>query len=207
MTPELGFRARGKVHAHLVRTLAWCVGLYLTRVLPRLPTRWHTLGGWSLDSLSDEARTTMRRNGLLPVPELVQGAAVRPMALPLGATGWLITGYDEVRAVLADSHTFSNDFGHAIGRPGIGRELDPGGLGTSDPPYHTQLRRLLAPEFTAHRLRSRRPRVQAIVEFHSAHGVSVVQFESKTLLRFLRRTYTATAAKASATSRQQTVSH
>lgn len=36
-------------------------------------------------------------------------------------------------------------------------------------------------------------RVQAVVEFHSAHGVSVVQFESKTLLRFLRRTYTATA--------------
>ncbi|MET8983046.1 SsgA family sporulation/cell division regulator [Streptomyces sp. NPDC004539] len=32
-------------------------------------------------------------------------------------------------------------------------------------------------------------RVQAVVEFHSAHGVSVVQFESKTLVRFLRRTY------------------
>jgi hypothetical protein len=36
-------------------------------------------------------------------------------------------------------------------------------------------------------------RVQAVVEFHSAAGVSVVQFESKTLLRFLRRTYMATA--------------
>jgi hypothetical protein len=36
-------------------------------------------------------------------------------------------------------------------------------------------------------------RVQAVVEFHSAHGVSVVQFESKTLMRFLRRTYTAAA--------------
>ncbi|MGW0331237.1 SsgA family sporulation/cell division regulator [Streptomyces sp. NPDC003011] len=35
-------------------------------------------------------------------------------------------------------------------------------------------------------------RVQAVVEFHSAQGVSVVQFETKTLLRFLRRTYTAT---------------
>ncbi|WP_432135539.1 MULTISPECIES: SsgA family sporulation/cell division regulator [unclassified Streptomyces] len=33
-------------------------------------------------------------------------------------------------------------------------------------------------------------RVQAVVEFHSAQGCSVVQFESKTLLRFLRRTYT-----------------
>jgi hypothetical protein len=34
-------------------------------------------------------------------------------------------------------------------------------------------------------------RVQAVVEFHSARGVSVVQFETKALLRFLRRTYMA----------------
>jgi hypothetical protein len=36
-------------------------------------------------------------------------------------------------------------------------------------------------------------RVQAVVEFHSPQGVSVVQFEQKTLLRFLRRTYMAAA--------------
>jgi hypothetical protein len=36
-------------------------------------------------------------------------------------------------------------------------------------------------------------RVQAVVELRSAQGVSVVQFESKALLRFLRRTYMATA--------------
>jgi len=36
-------------------------------------------------------------------------------------------------------------------------------------------------------------RVQAVVEFHSTEGVSVVQFETKALLRFLRRTYMATA--------------
>lgn len=36
-------------------------------------------------------------------------------------------------------------------------------------------------------------RVGAVVEFHSARGVSVVQFEQKTLLRFLRRTYLAAA--------------
>ncbi|MEV0241377.1 SsgA family sporulation/cell division regulator [Streptomyces sp. NPDC050674] len=32
-------------------------------------------------------------------------------------------------------------------------------------------------------------RVQVVVEFHSAQGVSVVQFERQALLRFLRRTY------------------
>ncbi|MGW5326280.1 SsgA family sporulation/cell division regulator [Streptomyces sp. NPDC004014] len=34
-------------------------------------------------------------------------------------------------------------------------------------------------------------RVQAVVEFHSDRGVSVVQFESKALISFLRRTYRA----------------
>ncbi|POX47003.1 SsgA family sporulation/cell division regulator [Streptomyces sp. Ru72] len=33
-------------------------------------------------------------------------------------------------------------------------------------------------------------RVQAVMEFHSPQGVEVVQFESKALMRFLRRTYT-----------------
>ncbi|KOG30121.1 SsgA family sporulation/cell division regulator [Streptomyces resistomycificus] len=48
-------------------------------------------------------------------------------------------------------------------------------------------------------------RVQAVVEFHSAQGVSVVQFETKALLRFLRRTYLATpvTSRESATHLQQ----
>ncbi|WP_217144399.1 SsgA family sporulation/cell division regulator [Streptomyces sp. AC627_RSS907] len=36
-------------------------------------------------------------------------------------------------------------------------------------------------------------RVQAVVEFHSPQGCSVVQFDAKVLIRFLRRTYSATA--------------
>lgn len=36
-------------------------------------------------------------------------------------------------------------------------------------------------------------RVQTVVEFHSGRHVSVVQFETKTLLRFLRHTYMAAA--------------
>ncbi|WP_217177894.1 SsgA family sporulation/cell division regulator [Streptomyces sp. AC495_CC817] len=35
-------------------------------------------------------------------------------------------------------------------------------------------------------------RVQAVMEFHSAKGVAVMQFDTKALIRFLRRTYTAT---------------
>ncbi|MFH8975816.1 SsgA family sporulation/cell division regulator [Streptomyces sp. NPDC017890] len=36
-------------------------------------------------------------------------------------------------------------------------------------------------------------RVQVVVEFHTPQGCSVVQFETKALIRFLRRTHTAVA--------------
>ncbi|MFF1694600.1 SsgA family sporulation/cell division regulator [Streptomyces sp. NPDC058257] len=35
-------------------------------------------------------------------------------------------------------------------------------------------------------------RVQTVMEFHSAQGVAVVQFDAPALVRFLRRTYAAT---------------
>ncbi|KOT95590.1 MULTISPECIES: SsgA family sporulation/cell division regulator [Streptomyces] len=38
-------------------------------------------------------------------------------------------------------------------------------------------------------------RVQAVIEFHSPQGCSVVQFENKALVRFLRRTHQAVAAQ------------
>lgn len=37
-------------------------------------------------------------------------------------------------------------------------------------------------------------RVHEVVEFHSDKGAKVVEFDCKALLRFLRRTYTATAS-------------
>ena len=136
----------------------------LVRVLPRVPARLRPSGAGLLDSLSPEVRAALRRDGLEPAAELLAGPPVRRVRLPLGVRGWMVTGYDDVRSVLADARTFSNDFGHLIGRPGIGQELDPGGLGLSDPPYHTEMRRLIAPEFSTRRLASQLPRVQAIVD-------------------------------------------
>jgi hypothetical protein len=40
-------------------------------------------------------------------------------------------------------------------------------------------------------------RVQAVVEFHTSDGVAVVQFDAKTLMRFLRHTYAVAAPVAS----------
>ena len=92
-----------------------------------------------------------------PDPDLGRLRAGRPVAR-LDAPDevppvWLVTGHDEVRRVLGDPAVFSNDLRHLAG---TGLEAlaaqDPGGLGFTDPPDHTRLRRLLTPEFTARRL-------------------------------------------------------
>jgi cytochrome P450 len=107
------------------------------------------------------------RQGLDPVPELAALRAeqpVSPLVIPHGPTAWLVTGYPEVRAVLGDSDAFSNDFANLAGAGGPPEDQDPGGLGMSDPPKHTRLRRMLLPEFTAKRLRALEPRITEVVE-------------------------------------------
>ena len=51
-----------------------------------------------------------------------------------------------------------------MGQRGSTTDGDIGGLGFTDPPDHTRLRRLLTPEFTMRRLDRLRPRIAAIVE-------------------------------------------
>lgn len=119
------------------------------------------------------------RNGLDPVPELGEVRAQAPVVeLPFmeGITVWLVTGYEEVRKVLGDSTNFSNAFSNleAIGLESMFESLDPGGLGFRDPPDHTRLRRLLAPEFTHRRLQRLTPMIDKLVVEHldrlEAHG-------------------------------------
>jgi cytochrome P450 len=116
----------------------------------------------------DEALLPLRRNGLDPVPAL--GAIrdrepVSRLKMPLGLRGWLVTGHEESKVVLAaDTKTYSNDFGNMIGKVGIGAEQDPGGLGFADPPHHTRLRKLLAPHFTTRALAKRSDRIREIID-------------------------------------------
>ncbi|MGH8862540.1 MAG: cytochrome P450 [Jatrophihabitantaceae bacterium] len=129
-------------------------------------------GGGDLDSLvsrfPDEALLPLRRTGLDPVDELGRLRTDQPVSrlkLPLGLRGWLVTGYDEARAVLAaDPHTFSNDFGNMVGKVGIAAEQDPGGLGFADPPAHSRLRHMLTPHFTTRALAQRVPRIREIID-------------------------------------------
>ncbi|MFG2073010.1 cytochrome P450 [Nonomuraea maritima] len=104
------------------------------------------------------------RDGFDPVDELgrIRGEhPVFPMQMPGDQTVYLVTRWEDVRAVLGDHERFSNDFAGVIGL-GSNQE-DPGGLGFRDPPEHTRLRRYLTPEFTMRRLRRLEPRIEALV--------------------------------------------
>lgn len=135
-----------------------------------LYVRWKQRRGGSVDVtelLPEEATLTLRRVGLHPVAELEDlrdREPVSPLPAPYGIRAWLVTGYEEAKAVLADATSFSNDFTHLVGKLGITAEQDPGGLGFADPPDHTRLRRFLTPEFTVRRLRRLAPRIEAIVD-------------------------------------------
>ena len=104
-----------------------------------------------------------------PVAELAEVRRARPVARLDVDEGvppvWLVTGYDEVRRVLGDRASFSNDLRHLAGTglEGLAAQ-NPGGLGFTDPPDHTRLRRMLAPEFTGHRLQALVPRIEAVVD-------------------------------------------
>jgi cytochrome P450 len=117
--------------------------------------------------LPRSALLPLRRDGLDPVPALGRKRTEQPVArlpLPFGVTVWLVTGYAEVKTVLSNTTDFSNDFTNLTTKFGFADQQNPGGLGFSDPPSHTRLRRMLTPEFTARRLARLTPRIQAIVD-------------------------------------------
>ncbi|UUU25977.1 cytochrome P450 family protein [Streptomyces sp. DSM 40750] len=73
---------------------------------------------------------------------------------------WLVVGYEEARAALADPRLSKDPA--KIGVTFLDEELIGKYLLVSDPPQHTRLRGLIAREFTARRVEQLRPRVQEI---------------------------------------------
>ncbi|MDQ3717437.1 MAG: cytochrome P450 [Actinomycetota bacterium] len=111
----------------------------------------------------------LMRQGLDPVAELGRRRAEEPVSEfnLFGMKFWLLTRSDDVRQVLGSAADFSTDFSTladaAIGVEALAGQQDPGGLGMSDPPKHTRLRKILTPEFTMRRLARLAPRIHAIV--------------------------------------------
>ncbi|HEY2191135.1 MAG TPA: cytochrome P450 [Actinomycetospora sp.] len=139
----------------------------VTGLIARQYLAWRSRRG--LDPMSlipDYALMPLRRDGLDPVPALREAREdhpVRDFPLPFGVKAWLVTGHEEAREVLGRTRGLSTDFGHLVGRAGIETGQNPGGLGFTDPPEHTRLRRLLTPEFTGRRLSRLGPRITEIV--------------------------------------------
>lgn len=118
--------------------------------------------------MTEAAFMPLMRTGLDPVPALGEVRDREPVSrleFPFGITAWLITGYDEAKAVLGNAGDFSNDFANitAMTAGEAGEDQNPGGLGMADPPKHTRLRKMLTPEFTMRRLQRLVPRVEQLV--------------------------------------------
>ncbi|PRX96710.1 cytochrome P450 [Allonocardiopsis opalescens] len=127
-------------------------------------------------SLPWEARTERRTPFDQPgaFARLREERPLRPMVFADGHEGWLATGYEAVRAILADGRfsvrrelthppvTLPNAEEQAIfhGPP------PPGMFVRMDPPEHTRYRKLLAREFTARRMRRLEERVAEVTGDH-----------------------------------------
>lgn len=143
------------------RFMTWVTRLYLARVSKK---------GIDLSKMAllpEKALMPLKRNGLDPIPELGEVRGREPVSklqIPFGVNVWLVTGYEEAKAVLGDAKAYSNDFANLVGQHGASESHSPGGLGFADPPEHTRLRKLLTPEFTMRRLSRLTPGIQAIIE-------------------------------------------
>jgi cytochrome P450 len=143
------------------RILTWATRLYLARASKK---------GFDLSKMAmlpDSALMPLKRDGLDPIPELGEtreSEPVRKLPIPFGVNIWLVTGYEEAKAVLVDVKTYSNDFANLVGEHGASASHSPGGLGFADPPDHTRLRKILTPEFTMRRLSRLTPGIKAIIE-------------------------------------------
>lgn len=116
----------------------------------------------------------MRRNGFDPTPHLRDIRATDPVSTTANAFGmqvYLITRYDDVKAVLADHEHFANGRPPSFVIPGAPQLPEDeqataraGNLLGLDPPDHTRLRRMLTGSFTGHRMKALEPRIAEIVE-------------------------------------------
>jgi cytochrome P450 len=120
-----------------------------------------------LNKVPEHVRYPLQRDGVDPVPQLAEVRAQDPVTLLgniIGLDVFLVTGYEQAKAVLADHKSYSNDMRHLLGTKPRTDAEGIGGLGMTDPPDHTRLRGLLTPEFTMRRLQRLDGTIERIVE-------------------------------------------
>jgi cytochrome P450 len=116
-----------------------------------------------ITALPKKLTMPLRRNGMDPLPDLGRMRdqdPVQRMRRVFGINVWLVSGYHEAKAVLADTKSYSTDIRPMLG---MGSEVKIGGLGFTDPPEHSRLRKILTPEFTVRRLARLQPFIDKVV--------------------------------------------
>ncbi len=119
-----------------------------------------------LDKIPPHLTWLLEREVLAPSKKLSKTRDREPVykaASLLGLEIWIVSGDAEVREVLgASKQTYSNDIRPYLGTGRLA-EVGVGGLGFTDPPEHTRLRKLITPEFTVRRLARLTPMIEEIV--------------------------------------------
>ncbi len=121
----------------------------------------------SLSIIPEPTKAPLQRIGMDPVPrmaEIRQEGPLHRLDLPFDFTAYLVTGYDEARQVLTARDEYSTDIRHLFSGDGPATSEDIGGLGFTDPPIHTRLRKIITPEFTMRRLARLEPMIEQIVD-------------------------------------------
>ena len=121
----------------------------------------------SLSFIPEETKAPLQRIGLDPVPriaEIRQEGPLHKLDLPFNFTAYLVTGHEEAKQIMTARDTYSTDIRHLFSGDGPATSDDIGGLGFTDPPVHTRLRKIITPEFTMRRLARLEPLIESIVE-------------------------------------------
>ena len=119
-----------------------------------------------LNKVPNSLAWPLRRDEMSPSRRLAHTRDADPVQRLVKLFGleiWLVTGDAEARQVLADTTSYSTDIRPYMGASGSS-DGDIGGLGFTDPPEHTRLRKLLTPEFTMRRLARLGPGIEGIIE-------------------------------------------
>ncbi|GAA3435892.1 cytochrome P450 [Kutzneria kofuensis] len=118
---------------------------------------------------------TRREDPFTPPPTLLALAEKAPVTrstLPGGDPFWLVSGYEEARAVLADSRFSADRFRYHPRFRQLPKEVADrlrddkaraGSFINMDPPEHSRYRRLLTGQFTVRRMRQLTARIEQIV--------------------------------------------
>lgn len=96
--------------------------------------------------------------------ELRRYRPVTRVRMPYGGEAWLVTRYEDIKAVLSDARlSRAASVGKDVprGTPGVPRDST---IVFMDPPEHTRLRQVIGGNFTPRRIERLQPRAQAIVD-------------------------------------------